>query len=86
VDLTGIIDIETEVARLLKEVERIKPLVDSYRRKVAAADYESKVPEAVRKTNAEKMAAYDTELQAVEVALATFREMQSAAAEKARDS
>ncbi len=37
VDLTGIIDVETEVNRLKKEIERLFPMVDSYRRKIATA-------------------------------------------------
>ena len=37
VDLTGIIDVETEVGRLKKEIERLQPMVESYRRKIATA-------------------------------------------------
>jgi valyl-tRNA synthetase len=71
VDLTGIIDVDTEIARLTKEVERLAPLIDGYRRKVAAPGYD-KVPEAVRAVNTEKLAGYETELEAVNAALATF--------------
>lgn len=75
VDLTGIIDVATEVARLKKEVERISPLVDSYKRKVSAPGYETKVPENVRAVNAEKLAAYENEMEAVLAALTTFESM-----------
>lgn len=74
VDLTGIIDIDTEIARLAKEVERLNPLVDSYRRKINVAGYD-KVPEAVKVSNSEKLAAYEAELDATVKAIETFQGM-----------
>jgi len=74
VNLTGIIDVSVETARLAKEVERLMPLIDSYRRKIAAPGYD-KVPEAVRVLNTEKLAAAETELKTVEDALAGFAAM-----------
>ena len=75
VDLTGIIDVETEIARLSKEVERLTPMIDTYKRKMAAADYESKVPEAVRQVNTEKLASYEAELEATQNAFSAFQAM-----------
>lgn len=43
VNLTGIIDIEQEIARLQKELERIKPSIEQYQKKMAAPGYETKV-------------------------------------------
>lgn len=74
VNLTGIIDVSVETARLAKEVERLTPLIDSYRRKIAAPGYD-KVPESVRVLNTEKLAAAETELKTVEDALAGFAAM-----------
>lgn len=75
VDLSGLIDVETELARLTKEIERLTPLVDSYKRKMAAGDYETKVPENVRAVNTEKLGAYETELSAVMKAIEAFELM-----------
>ena len=75
VDLTGVIDAVVETQRLQKERERLLPLIDSYRRKMGAADYESKVPDAVRVTNSEKVAGYEAELEATLKALSIFEAM-----------
>lgn len=75
VDLTGLIDVDVEIARLQKDIERVTPMVDQYRRKISAADYASKVPESVQVTNAEKLAAYEAELEASRTALAAFEMM-----------
>jgi len=62
VNLTGIIDIDIEINRLTKDIERLTPLINTYKRKMTAADYESKVPESVRISNIEKLNAYEVEL------------------------
>ena len=43
---------------------RLNPLIDGYRRKTNVADYETKVPEIVRITNAEKLNSAESELEA----------------------
>lgn len=73
VDLTGIIDVETEITRLTKEIERLTPMIETYKRKVSVPDYESKVPEAVRQVNADKLASYEAELEATLSAFSTFQ-------------
>jgi valyl-tRNA synthetase len=75
VDLTGIVDSDTEIARLTKEVERLGPMIDTYKRKFAASDYETKVPENVRMLNIEKVAGYEAELETTIKALAVFQTM-----------
>lgn len=72
VNLTGIIDVGFELTRLGKEVERLKPLIDTYRRKIAAPGYD-KVPEAVRTTNTAKLASAEAELASVEEAIAKMK-------------
>ena len=52
---------------------RLTPIIDTYKRKVSVADYESKVPEAVRLVNAEKLASYEAELEATLSAFTTFQ-------------
>jgi len=74
VDLTGVVDVEVELTRLGKEQERLKPLIESYRRKIAAPAYD-KVPEAVRITNSEKLAAAEAELAVVDAAVLSFSKM-----------
>lgn len=75
VDLTGLIDVDTEIARLTKDIERLTPSITSYQRKMTAKDYESKVPEEVRKQNAEKLAGYQAELEETQRALVMFESM-----------
>lgn len=58
--MTGIIDVEKEIARLAKELDRLDPLLKDYRRKMSAPGYE-KVPESVRASNTDKLAAYEAE-------------------------
>lgn len=50
-------------------------MIDTYKRKVSVADYESKVPEAVRLVNTEKLASYEAELEATITALSTFQSL-----------
>lgn len=71
VNLAGIIDVDQELARLGKEVDRLLPQIDGYRRKIAAPGYD-KVPDAVKATNSEKLAAGEAELAAVEAAIAAL--------------
>lgn len=48
-------------------------MIDTYKRKVSVPDYESKVPEAVRQVNADKLASYEAELEATLSAFSTFQ-------------
>lgn len=75
VNLAGILDVDVEINRLTKEVERLTPMIDSYRRKIAVPDYETKVPETIRITNTEKLASYEAELDATIRAKENFEAM-----------
>jgi len=66
-------DVSAELARLRKDVDRLQPLVEQYRRKISVPNYETKVPEAVRISNQEKLGAYEAELLATEQALAALQ-------------
>ena len=71
-DLRGAIDLDVEIARLEKDIERITPLFDNLKRKTESAGYD-KVPESVRLLNTEKMAGYSVELDNVQTAIAEFK-------------
>lgn len=77
VNLSGILDIDFEISRLSKELEKLSLLLEAQKRKVSVPDYESKVPEAVRITNAEKLAAYEVEYEATLQAKRTFESMKA---------
>eukprot|EP00604_Paraphysomonas_vestita_P004168 CAMPEP_0174821978 /NCGR_PEP_ID=MMETSP1107-20130205/11936_1 /TAXON_ID=36770 /ORGANISM="Paraphysomonas vestita, Strain GFlagA" /LENGTH=974 /DNA_ID=CAMNT_0016039717 /DNA_START=170 /DNA_END=3095 /DNA_ORIENTATION=- len=61
-DLNGVIDCKEEIKRLEKEVDRITPQIEQYRKKINIPGYEEKVPENVRILNQEKLTAYESEL------------------------
>jgi valyl-tRNA synthetase len=75
VNLEGIVDVEQEIQRLKKESDRIRPMIDQYQRKVQQAGNDSKMPEAVKQSNVEKLASYEAELQALLTALTLFEGM-----------
>jgi hypothetical protein len=52
---------------------RLTPMIDTYKRKISAAGYEEKVPEAVRQVNAEKLASYEAEMEATMAAYNAFK-------------
>ena len=75
VDLTGLIDIDAELARLKKDQERIAPYIDQYKRKIETEGYADKVPANVQKINADKLAAYESELATTLEAIIGFENM-----------
>lgn len=50
-------------------------MIDTYKRKINAPGYESKVPEDVRLVNTEKLAGYEAEMDTTVKALTTFQNM-----------
>ena len=52
-------------------------MIDTYVRKISAKDYESKVPEDVRKANQEKLNAYQAELDETVRAIKMFESMKA---------
>ena len=61
VNVTGLIDIDIEINRMQKEEERLILAIDQLKKKMASVGYD-KVPEAVRETNKEKLAASENEM------------------------
>ncbi len=78
-DLNGVIDCKEEIKRLEREVERLTPQVDSYRKKINVPGYEDKVPENVRLLNQEKLASYESELKTTLEALEGLKGSQTSA-------
>ena len=60
--LDGVIDIDGELKRLDKEKNRLSTQVEQYVKKTEVAEYESKVPESIRKSNSEKLDSLNKEL------------------------
>lgn len=54
---------------------RLTPMIQSYQRKISVKDYENKVPEDVRKANAEKLNSYQTEMDETLKAIKMFESM-----------
>ena len=75
VNLTGIIDIDKEIARLTKDLERLNPVIENIKKKMDAPGYTEKVPEAVRIQSAEKLQATKLELSTVQKAIDDFKAM-----------
>lgn len=79
VDLSGLLDVDSELKRLSKEEARLAPQLESYKRKINAPDYATKVPENVQKLNGEKLASYEAEMKGVQDAIVTFQAMKEEA-------
>jgi valyl-tRNA synthetase len=75
IDLTGVINVQDEVTRLGKELKKLAPQVEQYRKKMAIPNYKEKVPEDVQEVNAQKLANYETELSTIAAAMVSFQNM-----------
>lgn len=75
VNLSGLLDIDAELARLAKEIERLQPMITTYERKISAKDYETKVPADVQATNSEKLTSLRAELDETSKAVKLFESM-----------
>jgi len=63
VKVIGLIDIKLELARIDKRSKQLYDLKEKLEKKMSAATYVERVPENVRKQDAEKIAGYITELE-----------------------
>jgi valyl-tRNA synthetase len=75
IDLTGVINVEDEIARLSKELKKLTPQVEQYRKKMSIPNYKDKVPEEVQQINAQKLSSYESELETVAAAMKSFQDM-----------
>lgn len=72
VKVIGLIDIKLELARIAKRQKQLTDLKDKLAKKMQAASYLERVPENVRKADAEKVTGYEKELAACDGQIATF--------------
>lgn len=62
VKVIGLIDIKLEMARINKRLTQLDGLKLGIHKKMDMPGYDTKIPEAVRKTNADKLAGYENEI------------------------
>ena len=60
--LKGIIDPSKEVEKVQKKQDLLKNQLEKLRKSMQIKDYETKVPEEVRKSNSEKLSQMETEI------------------------
>jgi valyl-tRNA synthetase len=68
--------VELEVARLEKRLGKSQKAADALRRRQGDAQYTTKVPEAVRAQDSQRLLQLETELYATEKSLEALRELQ----------
>jgi len=73
------IDVGKEVQKLTKNRDLIAKSIDSLKKKMQDKDYDTKVPENVRKANAEKLDSQLKELQQVDGAIVRMQKMSTTA-------
>jgi len=73
--LKGLVDAEKEIAKLEKKKEEMAKTLGKLREAAAAAGYEEKVPEAVRKEKAEKMDQLEGEMRRIEEGIPLLQKM-----------
>ena len=77
IDLTGVINVADEVKRLSKELAKLTPQVEQYRKKMSISGYQQKVPVEVQQINTQKLASYESELATISSAIESFQSMMS---------
>ena len=73
--LKGIIDPAKEVEKLEKKQGQLRSQLDKLKKAVSIPNYESKVPEDVRKANSEKLSQTETEIERLTEAMASLKAM-----------
>lgn len=68
--------VELEIARLEKRLSKSQKAADALQRRQRDAQYATKVPEAVRAQDSQRLAQLETELHATEKSLDALRELQ----------
>ncbi|XP_033219873.1 valine--tRNA ligase isoform X2 [Belonocnema kinseyi] len=73
--LKGLIDPQKELERLKKKEEQLAEVVQKLKQSMSAADYNTKVPEEVQKTNQDKLLNNEGELEQLTEAMETLLKM-----------
>ena len=77
VDLKGMVDYKQGIQRLTKSLKKTSNPMDTLKRKMGADGYEDKVPEDLKKQNAERLAAYEKEVNEIQDTIANFERLMS---------
>jgi len=77
IDLKGMVDYKQEIQRMTKSLKKTLNPMDTLKRKMTADGYEEKVPEDLKKQNAEKLAAYAKEVNEIQDTIANFERLMS---------
>ena len=72
-----VVDFKVEIQRLNKNLKNAKNPLDQLQRKMAADGYEAKVPEALKKSNVEKLDGLKKKVADIEEAIASFERLLS---------
>jgi len=76
-ELRGLVDADAEIQRLNKQLAKVQQSLDNMTRKAESPDYETKVPEAVREKNTQKMQELRDEISSLNTAMDGFRALGS---------
>lgn len=71
--LKGVVDTSKEISKLEQQKEKLTSQQSKLKEKMEADGYQTKVPENVRKSNSEKFANTETEIQKLEEAIRMFK-------------
>jgi valyl-tRNA synthetase len=75
-DVKGLVDYNVEIDRLKKHLKTTLPAIESLEKKMAMEGYDEKVPEDLKKTNAEKLESYLVKKNELEEAIANLERLQ----------
>ena len=75
IDLKGMVDFKVEIARLKKEHKKAENPAQQLEKKMAAAGYEEKVPDNLKKQNVEKLDGLKKKMTDIEEAIANFERL-----------
>ncbi|XP_059608612.1 valine--tRNA ligase [Phlebotomus argentipes] len=73
--LKGLIEVEKEIAKMEKKREQLMSTVSKLSQLISSADYQTKVPEEVRASNAEKLTQSEIEIKRIVAAIETLKLM-----------
>mmetsp|Transcript_14060 Transcript_14060/g.31147 ORF Transcript_14060/g.31147 Transcript_14060/m.31147 type:complete len:1038 (+) Transcript_14060:105-3218(+) len=74
-EVAGNVDIEEQKKKVVRKMESNKKLLAGYLKKLEVPDYETKVPEAVRKQNAEKIDGMNKELEELDAQITQLNQV-----------
>lgn len=73
--VAGVLDLNKEIQKATKRIEAINLSVDKLQKQMQVPDYETKIPEEVRKTNSEMLSNQEQEIQTLQRQISNFAAM-----------